>query len=1092
MADPPFGFRAGSAYDSFAASPGHAPNVNMQTQGQAAFTPSTTSSQQNFLAGADMSALEGISPEQLAAIARLFQSGALQMPPAAPVLPTHGPPADTTPSAMLSSRVSIAPQLSAAGKENNMDTEEGEVSESGEEYNPAQAREFLRPPPTGPKNRSVSPRGVAPSTKRYKLSPSERVDTSRPAQGAPHTPSQDGRTSNNGRRPSKKEAAKLFVREMVQAGYTYEDLASAVGRPGSLAQMFQEINLPLRGWDIVNGPARINDTAAPPTVPQNTPAQGNVNEDTAKASTKRAVHPKPAPVDRSAYLAKLQAAKNKKADVPDTSNIDAERSILTSKPVTPTLNNSARPEPSSSEGGARVTPFTASRAASMTELARQKLEALKAKMAADKQNHRGNASLPANQVVSHVSQNQSDRSPFRGGLGAGLANIATMAGQGVPQISQELPNSPRQSQSSAFPALQTPTRSFSGLPGLFMAGGGSAHHQASVPSVPQLRTISASQAPPDAATASPAPLSVPRKRAVASDFDDVAVQALPAKRPYGQSRPESKDESFVIEISDDQESDGEVDEMEGNDATKLLMPAKSFRDIEPLRDFAAKSNLTTPASTPRTPDGAYQQKMKEIEEFKRKIAEREMRQKASGKVTPFTPEETLTSAPSTNPTSGNAEPEAGETEESSATAPAVPKTTSANQTMTAATSFPVKGGPSITIDRERLKEKLRQRMLELEQDRIRMASPAKQVAQGEIQSDPQPDEPAKPVMSGALPPKQSSATEPVQPSDISVDAEPPVGSKQDSKSEEGELSDSSSLDFYDMDDVQNPDNRSGQVLDKPEAIPNIATAHISGQPVSNEAQMHSPTSNVTEDDAMEASSSGRADGNFSTIDEDESADQYEDYDDNDSDAMSLDSQESDAEYYANEPSNQINRGSMTTEERWQNGDRSRRTSTSSASDIDQMVEPHSDSNGAAAGSVSNGTARDDDLAPELQPGDTEPSAAPGMVRKSLPGKRPTNKHCCRIMLNQDNISHPTVVLSKDSKITGTTLNTLTPSLAATRLRATTTISIPRTRCVRSRRPGANAMTVHVRFNISVLCKYPVRYHDARLCRTMQCDLSAAL
>ena len=90
----------------------------------------------------DMAALEGISPERLAAIARLFQSGALHMPPpassvSAPAAPA-APSASTSLQAAPSARQYHQPETTPTARVDvDMDTEEGEVDESEESSTPA-------------------------------------------------------------------------------------------------------------------------------------------------------------------------------------------------------------------------------------------------------------------------------------------------------------------------------------------------------------------------------------------------------------------------------------------------------------------------------------------------------------------------------------------------------------------------------------------------------------------------------------------------------------------------------------------------------------------------------------------------------------------------------------------------------------------------------------------------------------------------------------------------------------------------------------------------------------------------------------------
>ena len=172
-------------------------------------------------------------------------------------------------------------------------------------------------------------------------------------------------------------------------------------------------------------------------------------------------------------------------------------------------------------------------------------------------------------------------SPGPLGLGAGIADIVSNAAMQSNMPQQRITQSTQQAQQTVVPP--TPTRSYRGLPGLFMVGSDGPvfgldqpqqsfvpfRQQASTPVIPQgqptpskvglsTNTYSFSATHTD----SPASLVVPRKRPVASDFDDiVAKPTIQPKRPFGQSRGASEDEGLIIEVSDDDSDEDEDDDI---------------------------------------------------------------------------------------------------------------------------------------------------------------------------------------------------------------------------------------------------------------------------------------------------------------------------------------------------------------------------------------------------------------------------------------------------------------------------------------------------------------------------------------------------
>ena len=344
-------------------------------------------------------------------------------------------------------------------------------------------------------------------------------------------------------------------------------------------------------------------------------------------------------------------------------------------------------------------------------------------------------------------------------------------------------------------------------------------------------------------SASPASLTVARKRPVASDFDDASSKPSFAKRQFGQSRGASEDESLIIEVSDDEDDE---DQMEIDHAATSSMnanpPTKSFRDVGPLRDFPSRPNLQAQLSgqsTPgvNTPGGiTHDQMMKEIEEMKRKIAEAERKKNANGKTTSAkTNDPTATAGAPTISTPGLAasstatpirqstpkvaiEPLRIETSALNDAMHASPQTSVTTHSHSLAANRPVS---TAALAKQREKDMLKQRLLELERNSLGHVPEA-------VEATAEEPEPAL-----------SSATTNVyaseQPFDIGpirTEArkpdEPPEGGK-DPDMEEGELSDDSISKLYDTQNAQDPrDDVASPAVDQNTRSQSTTTSAASG------------------------------------------------------------------------------------------------------------------------------------------------------------------------------------------------------------------------------------------------------------------------
>ena len=707
------------------------------------------------------------------------------------------------------------------------DLEEGEVGDTPKE------RDFLRPPPTGPRDRSATPRGPVPRPDQRKLSP-------RPAKRqngeSLQTPSLE--RTNGDRRASKEEASRMFVSEMVKAGYTFEDLAKEVGRPKPLIRIFKQLDLPVPVQYTSNNLDRPNGTAASHAAPAVAQVQQAIPvEEPRKASgTKRpaAAPAKPA-LDRGEYLARLQAAKNKKAD-----NVAA--AAAAPKPVDKPATPIHAPQPAQLpelNGHASSRPSPTAKTVDKTDLLRRKLEALRAQQAAKR-----NGTLPPSDPLAQSSPIPQPAqlptvsrpvmsSPSQSGLGAGIGDIVGKASQvAVPEQPAPRPQTTLQPPPPLAPANTlfsppppTPTRSFSGLPGLFMLG---TPAQASPTAPPQQSTSlprpqPAPAPPPTIAQAQPSPLpitsrtfvqtpaaspaalTVPRKRPLASDFDDEPAKPAAVKRPFGQSRGNSEDEALIIEVSDDEDQDLEMDiEEDEGPFTNTGPQTKSFRTVGPLTNFPPKPNFQAQGSAPGTPGGAltpggaaYEKKMKDIEELNRKIAEKEKaitngKTPARAGVSPFPT--TTSTAPTPALTSSSIASPNGQSTPRAANALLTMETSSMNGLVQAA-AIPGEAAnassdrpmSAATILRQQERQTSRQELVGLTQNDLRDVNKAVEAAVAGPES----------VMSGGLPNASASAG----------------GIKDGLSSEEGDFSDDSMADLYGVQDAHETEAEDPSVVD---------------------------------------------------------------------------------------------------------------------------------------------------------------------------------------------------------------------------------------------------------------------------------------
>ena len=441
---------------------------------------------------------------------------------------------------------------------------------------------------------------------------------------------------------------------MYRAGYAFDDIARELGDVRVLRVLFTDLGLnaptekPLPQQPQSSSVFAQAHEKSQPVSASATPAQGSpLNTTVAKPAIKPITKPvaitkAPATADRSAYLARLQAAKNKKNEA-SVVNTDA------SPVATPATSQAPRAQPPPAApvvpAQTQPTPAQPKKAKVQTELIRQRLEALKGEQA-----RRQEAERLAN--AAHVASSVANITPATPSVDSAAAQTPARSMTGVPQNAQapSLTNTTVNQKPLDTIATQPPpapasdfTSQFPGLPGLFMTGTPpqssaapqkptapvvapeyvtapvpEVDAQSSLDSLMSSEATSSVEADADSATYK---VSIPAKQGVAS-----SGQATP-KHPFNQSRYDSNDESVIIHVSD--EEDSEIDDVEEDEE---VIPAPTLANAVPatkpgpLRNFpapsmrASASAPTTPGAT--TPGGsAYERKLQEINEMHRRIAE---------------------------------------------------------------------------------------------------------------------------------------------------------------------------------------------------------------------------------------------------------------------------------------------------------------------------------------------------------------------------------------------------------------------------------------------------------------------------------------
>lgn len=302
-------------------------------------------------------------------------------------------------------------------------------------------------------------------------------------------------------------------------------------------------------------------------------------------------------VSRETYIQRLLAAKSSKAAASA-----ATRSTSGSVPASPAekpaasqdsrsvdkeegkISASILPTPVTKDGTDASATSTAAAMAeqkrkTQTELAKKKMEALRASTAARRAN------------AEHTAPGER---PLSGNGEISMANTPFLPTAGVlPQVSLN---------------AVAGTTSLGGLPGLFIA-------TSSPTESSHVHAPTAQHQPGRTATPGKA-----KKRPVAADFDDMEIEPTEtaSKRPFGQARHEYADEPMVIEVSDDET----VDSTKGHDAddgraisravdsvttSGSTLPRTVRPGLPTLTNFPAAPDFSQPdsltASAAQTPSG---------------------------------------------------------------------------------------------------------------------------------------------------------------------------------------------------------------------------------------------------------------------------------------------------------------------------------------------------------------------------------------------------------------------------------------------------------------------------------------------------------
>lgn len=546
-----------------------------------------------------------ITPQQMAALLTHLQAGTFPFPPPPPPPP---PPQAYQPAAPFAP-VPFSPPVptqTAAGQNilapsavpahMDIDREEGEVSDASQYVNRAPS---------------------APSSKKRKSRTSQLAHRAAPQPSPSLTPTKNNSDVSHGSIQQKREAVLPFIAALHQEGFTFDEFVREGFEENLLRQVYQDLQIPIVSPPVSSTQVPVTETVATKVISA-APTQSSIVPPVKESKTIIPVKQAP-PMSRQDYLARLQAAKNKKAEVvpPKQPVVPAESATppVVKDEVAPppvVLPAQSQPKPEEAQKSATHSTATTNKQAQTTELIRKKMEALKATQRRLANNANTSTSAPA------AAQLQPDSTPTPPANRNPLASAQMATTSLIPglRMSTSMANSPQlQPQVQIGPADSS-------------ASAGSSNN-----STPQPAITSAA--------------SMVRKRPVASDLNEAQAVAdrHPFKRPFGQSRKNSFDVGMIIQVSDDEDmSDDDGDEL--SSAKPLVktsaVPAgqrdKNIRDLPPLRDFPQRSAafhkqsgvFTPPLGTPGASSDAEELRRKELEitSLNQRIQEYEKRKAA--------------------------------------------------------------------------------------------------------------------------------------------------------------------------------------------------------------------------------------------------------------------------------------------------------------------------------------------------------------------------------------------------------------------------------------------------------------------------------
>ena len=560
-----------------------------------------------------------ITPQQMAALLGHFQAGSFPFLPPPPPPP---PPPQSYQSATPFAPVPFPPPVpthaafaqhqslpTAIPSHMDVDREEGEVSDASQHVNRLSS---------------------APTSKKRKSRASQLAHRAAPQPSPSSTPTKNISDVSQPSVQQKREAVLPFIAALHQEGFTFDEFVREGFEENLLRQVYQELQIPVPSPQVSSAQASAAETIPVKTtsaVPPQPSAVVPVKETKPAIPIKQA-----APLSRQDYLARLQAAKNKKAEAapskgpilstksatpPPAKTEDAPAPVRLPTPVQPKIEPAQTILPPSVAANTKQSQTT--------ELIRKKMEALKA-----------------------TQRRLANNTP------SGSSTPASLPTTGQLQVKTTSPPAPHSGSFSSTPQAFSQLANASLIPGLRMSTSVAKSPQpqlqiqSAIPTAPSSSSTSAGSSKdvtPQPAVASS--VHMVRKRPVASDLNEAqsVPDHHPFKRPFGKSRQNSFDAAMIIQVSDDEDtSDDDDDELSSAKPSVNASAAlagqrnKNISDLPALRDFPQRSAafqkqsgvFTPPLGTPGISSDAEELRRKELEitSLNQRIQEYEKRKAA--------------------------------------------------------------------------------------------------------------------------------------------------------------------------------------------------------------------------------------------------------------------------------------------------------------------------------------------------------------------------------------------------------------------------------------------------------------------------------